>query len=72
MNSADADPDRQRYVSVAGRAWLLRDRAKIDELWSPLYKAWFPDGKDDPELALLRSIPRARSTGMRHRARWCS
>ena len=32
----------------------LRDRAMIDELWRPEFKIWFPEGKDDPEIALLR------------------
>ena len=26
----------------------------MKELWSPAFKAWFPDGLEDPELALLR------------------
>jgi general stress protein 26 len=49
-----ARPDKQDYVSVSGTAELLRDKAKIDEFWSPIYVAWFPDGKDDPELALIK------------------
>jgi len=28
--------------------------AMIDRLWSDQVKAWFPDGKDDPNLLLLR------------------
>ncbi len=43
----------QRYVSMSGLARLLRDRAKIEEFWTPELKAWFPDGLKDPELALL-------------------
>jgi general stress protein 26 len=49
-----ADPTRDRYVSVTGRAELVFDSEKISELWSPAYKAWFPDGLDDPELSLIR------------------
>jgi general stress protein 26 len=49
-----ASPEDNRYVSVSGRATVVRDRAKAEELWSPAMKAWFPDGLDDPELALLR------------------
>ena len=37
-----------------GRAELVRDRAKIEELWNTFAQAWFPDGVDDPHLALLR------------------
>lgn len=49
-----ADPRTNRYVSVSGRATVLRDQAKIDELWSPLYLAWWPAGREDPDLALLK------------------
>ncbi|HJT27734.1 MAG TPA: pyridoxamine 5'-phosphate oxidase family protein [Pyrinomonadaceae bacterium] len=54
VNVSFADPDNQRYVSVSGTAQLVSDRAKIDELWRPEFKIWFPEGKDDPEIALLR------------------
>jgi general stress protein 26 len=23
-------------------------------MWNPLYKAWFPNGKDDPNITVLR------------------
>jgi len=49
-----AEPSRQDYVSFSGRASLVRDRAEIDARWSELLKAWFPNGKDDPDVALLR------------------
>lgn len=42
------------YLSVSGSATLVHDRSKIDELWSPAVSAWFPDGKDDPTVALIK------------------
>ena len=54
VNVSYADPDANSYVSVSGRASLVKDRAVMKELWNPLYKAWFPRGLDDPRLALLR------------------
>lgn len=54
LNLSFADPANASYVSIAGRSTLLRDEAMIDKLWSPLMKTWFPDGKEDPSLALLR------------------
>lgn len=54
VNVSFADPDNQQYVSITGTAQLVRDRKKIDELWRPEFKMWFPEGKDDPEVALLR------------------
>jgi general stress protein 26 len=42
------------YVSIAGDAKLVDDRAKKEELWSMMAKAWFPGGLDDPNLGLIR------------------
>jgi general stress protein 26 len=54
VNVSYANPEKQRYVSVQGHATLVRDRAKIKELWSPEHKIWFPNGPDDPNLALIK------------------
>jgi len=54
VNVSYADAHHQRYVSVSGQATVLRDQQKIDELWTPIAKVWFPEGKDDPSLALLK------------------
>lgn len=54
VNVSYAKPDDQLYVSVSGRAQVLRDEAKMKELYSPMVKAWFPDGLEDPDLALIR------------------
>jgi general stress protein 26 len=54
VNVSFADPKNQKYVSVTGTAELVRDRNKIEELWRPEFKMWFPEGKDDPEISLLR------------------
>lgn len=53
VNLAYADPDQQRYVSMSGTARLVSDRAKVEQLWSPVYRAWFPGGVGDPNLVLL-------------------
>lgn len=54
VNVSFADPKNQHYVSITGKAKLVRDRKKIEELWKPEFKMWFPEGKDDPDVALLR------------------
>jgi len=54
VNAAYSKPDDNLYVSVSGRASLVKDRRKIEELWNPILKAWFPDGLDDPTLSLLK------------------
>ena len=45
------------YVAVTGRGVMIDDREKIEELWSEAVAAWFPNGKDDPNLVLLKVIP---------------
>lgn len=42
------------YLSISGSATLVHDRDKINDLWSPALEAWFPDGKDDPTVALIK------------------
>jgi general stress protein 26 len=54
VNVSFSRPDRQHYVSVSGKARVVRDRARVEEFWSPELKAWFPQGSDDPDLALLQ------------------
>ncbi len=45
------------YLTISGTAEILYDRAKIDELWTPLAKVWFQGGKDDPGLRLIKVTP---------------
>ena len=54
VNLAYAQPSEHCYVSVRGRARLDRDRETIDELWSSVQRIFFPEGKDDPDLMVLR------------------
>lgn len=54
VNVAYSKPDDNRYVSVSGTAEIVKDRAKMEELWSPILKAWFPDGLEDPHICLLK------------------
>jgi len=54
VNVSYASQKDNAWASVAGTAQLVRDQEKIRELWNPLFKAWFPKGLEDPELALLK------------------
>ena len=54
VNVSYADTDSNRFVSVSGLATLVTDRRKMEELWTPAMRAWFPDGFDDPRIGLLR------------------
>jgi general stress protein 26 len=42
------------FVVAAGSAQLSRDPELIRRLWSPTYRAWFPEGKDDREATVIR------------------
>jgi general stress protein 26 len=42
-----------RFISIAGVTEVVHDRTRIAELWKEPFKVWFPEGKDDPAIALL-------------------
>ena len=42
------------FACLAGTARIDNDFAQIDKLWNKQVEAWFPGGKDDANLALLR------------------
>ena len=43
-----------KFVSISGRATAVEDRRKVAELWRETFRVWFPGGKDDPSLILLK------------------
>ncbi|MEI9918295.1 MAG: pyridoxamine 5'-phosphate oxidase family protein [Bacteroidota bacterium] len=47
----------QEYLTVYGEASVTKDKAKIKELWSPIAKAWFTEGVDDPDITAIRVEP---------------
>lgn len=61
VREIEADPrvavtvqGKLKFASVSGKAHLMRDRALIDKLWREGWKLWFPEGKDDPNLCLIK------------------
>lgn len=54
VNVSYASTSANTFVSVSGRAEVVDDRARIEALWSPAMKLFFPGGKDDPNLRLVR------------------
>lgn len=42
------------WASLHGQLVQDNDRERIDRYWSPIVAAWYPEGKDDPNLTLLR------------------
>lgn len=52
MNNGD-----YQYLSVFGEASIYKDKTTIEEKWSPMAKAWFEEGKDDPKVSIIRVEP---------------
>ena len=53
VNVAYASKDANTYLSVSGKARVVRDQALIDTFWNDAMKAFFPNGKDDPNIVLI-------------------
>ena len=53
INLAYASKDRNVFLSVAGRAATNDDPSVKNALWNDALKAFFPNGKDDPDLTVL-------------------
>lgn len=52
-----SNPGKQNYMCIEGSAFVSRDQAKVDELWNPIAKAWFKEGKDDPYISVIEVTP---------------
>ena len=47
-------PGKSSYLVINGDAEIIVDRNKTEEIWSPLVKTWFKEGKDDPNISILK------------------
>ncbi len=54
VNVAYVSAPEDRFVSVSGRAQVVRDSAAAARLWSPAFAKWFPAGPDDAEMSLIK------------------
>lgn len=54
VNLAFSNVKTFSFLSAQGKAQVLVDKEKQEELWNPLYKAWFPEGLEDPDLCLIK------------------
>lgn len=45
------------FLFLAGNATISTDKKKIDELWEPVLKTWFTEGKDDPRISVIQVVP---------------
>lgn len=61
VDEIDSDPvvnvalqNGSQYVSLSGTAAIIQDRMLLEEMWQEAWRVWFPKGKDDPNISLLR------------------
>lgn len=52
-----ANTGDSQYLSLHGTATISDSRLDKEAHWTPLAKAWFQDGIDDPELTVIRVTP---------------
>lgn len=45
------------FLSVYGKATIYKDREKLEDIWTPMAKAWFEEGKDDPDATVIKVSP---------------
>jgi len=49
-----AGKDHKLFAHIHGTLMPSQDRYVIERLWNPIIASWYKDGKDDPDLLLLR------------------
>ena len=54
VNLSYSNPETNVYASITGKASAYHDAAKIAELWSEPMRGWFPKGKEDPNIRILK------------------
>ena len=54
VNVSLSNDSKSEWISIAGTAEIVHDRAKAERLWAKPLEAWFPDGLDTPGLALIK------------------
>ena len=57
INLAFSNEPESTYVSISGHGEIINDQTRIEDLWTPYARPWFPDGVDSDNLALLKFVP---------------
>jgi general stress protein 26 len=52
-----SDPSSSQFLSIFGEADIFEDEKSIEKEWTPLAKAWFPEGKEDRTLTVIKVHP---------------
>ena len=46
-----------KFVTLSGKCHVVHDQSKIEALWRETWKVWFPGGKTDSSMILLKVQP---------------
>jgi general stress protein 26 len=49
--------DGRNYVSLSGELHIIHDPERLAALWKTSWNIWFAQGKDDPNITLMRLRP---------------
>lgn len=50
-------PGKGSYLVVNGEAEIILNKTLIEELWTPVANIWFKEGKDDPNISIIKVMP---------------
>lgn len=50
-------PGKSAYLVLNGEAEIILDKKIIEELWTPIAKTWFKEGKTDPNISIIKVTP---------------
>lgn len=53
-NATFVSKDQKIFAHIHGTLSLVNDADVIDRLWNPVVASWYKEGRDDPDLALIR------------------
>lgn len=54
VNVSFSDTKNHSWTSIAGRAQIVHDRQKAEQLYTSTLQVWFPDGLETPGLVLIK------------------
>lgn len=57
VNLSFADPEKDLFISVSGEGRLSEEHDVARRLWNPYAEAYFPEGPDSSDIAVLHVVP---------------
>lgn len=49
-----ANPDKSEFLHLRATASISTEKMVIHDLWTPIAKAWFTEGEDDPRVTAIQ------------------